>query len=142
VPPAGVTVRDERPPEEELVALYTAVGWTAYSRDPAVLVQAVAGSACVLAARSPDAQLVGLSRALTDDAVVVYIQDVLVHPGWQRRGVGRALLTAVLDRYRGLRQRVLLSDDAPGQRAFYEALGFREIRDHAAGHLRAFVMIS
>ena len=33
----------------------------------------------------------------------------------------------------------LLTDDEPGQRAFYESLGFAETRDFDDGSLRAFV---
>jgi hypothetical protein len=53
--------------------------------------------------------------------------------------VGRALVQAVLDRYRTVRQKVLLTDDEPGQRAFYEALGYAEIRAYDQGAPRAFV---
>ena len=53
--------------------------------------------------------------------------------------MGRALVRAVLDRYASVRQKVLLTDDEPGQRAFYESLGYREIRDYGPGTLRAFV---
>lgn len=49
------------------------------------------------------------------------------------------LPTTVLDRYRAVRQEVLLTDDEPGQRAFCESLGYAEIRDHGPGTLRAFV---
>jgi hypothetical protein len=34
---------------------------------------------------------------------------------------------------------MLLTDDAPRQRAFYESLGFAETRDYQDGALRAFV---
>lgn len=34
---------------------------------------------------------------------------------------------------------VLLTDDEPGQRAFYESLGFAETRDFDDGSLRALV---
>jgi hypothetical protein len=37
---------------------------------------------------------------------------------------------------------MLLTDDEPGQRAFYESLGYAEIRDHGEGTLRAFVRIA
>jgi GNAT superfamily N-acetyltransferase len=123
-------------PLEELVELYAAVGWTAYQ--PELLRQGVAGSSYVVTARL-DGRLVGLARAISDDATICYLQDVLVHPDAQRRGIGRALVRAMLDRYRAVRQKVLLTDDEPAQRAFYESLGYAEIRDFGPGTLRSFV---
>jgi GNAT superfamily N-acetyltransferase len=123
---------------DELVALYDAVGWSAYTRSPATLRAAVDGSSYLVAARR-GGQLVGLARAVSDGATVCYLQDVLVLPGEQRHGIGRALVQAVLDRYRTVRQKVLLTDDEPGQRAFYERLGYQELRDYGDGTLRAFV---
>ena len=57
------------------------------------------------------------------------MQDVLVRPEWQRTGVGRWLMDEVFAPYMHVRQQVLMTDDEPRQRAFYEALGFAEIRD-------------
>lgn len=123
---------------DELLALYESVGWSAYTRDPELLRAAVAGASCTVTARR-GGKLVGLARALSDGATICYLQDVLVHPAEQRRGIGRALVEAVLDRYRTVRQKVLLTDDEPGQRAFYESLGYAEIRDYGPGTLRCFV---
>ncbi len=123
---------------DELVALYSAVGWSVYTADPATLGAAVRGSSFVVAARD-SGRLVGLARVVSDDASICYLQDVLVEPGHQREGVGRRLVQAILDRYPHVRQKVLVTDDEPGQRAFYEALGYREVRDHGNGSLRAFV---
>jgi GNAT superfamily N-acetyltransferase len=124
--------------ESELVALYSAVGWSAYTADPATLGAAVRGSSFVVAARDGD-RLVGLARVVSDDASICYLQDLLVEPEHQREGIGRRLVQAVLDRYPHVRQKVLVTDDDPAQRAFYEALGYREVRDHGNGSLRAFV---
>jgi GNAT superfamily N-acetyltransferase len=126
---------------DELVGLYAAVGWTAYTKDPELLVAAVRGSTYVVAARR-DGRLVGLARALSDGATICYLQDILVHPDAQRAGVGRALVGAVRERFGQVRQQVLITDDEPGQRAFYESLGFTEIRDFGEGTLRAFVRFS
>lgn len=123
---------------DELVALYGAVGWSAYTRDPGLLARAVAGSSYVVTARRAG-RLVGLARAISDGVTICYLQDVLVLPDEQRHGIGRALVRAVLDRYASVRQKVLLTDDEPGQRAFYESLGYVEIRDFGEGTLRAFV---
>lgn len=122
----------------EVVALYRAVGWTSYADQPEVLQVALAGSSLVVTARR-SGRLVGLARVLSDGASICYLQDVLVHPDEQRRGVGRRLVLAALQPYARVRQKVLLTDDAPGQRAFYESLGYTEIHEHADGSLRAFV---
>jgi GNAT superfamily N-acetyltransferase len=73
-----------------------------------------------------------------DGLTIVYLQDLLVRPEAQRGGIGRDLLTHLLEPYADVRQKVLLTDTEPTQRAFYEALGFTELRDHEP-ELRAFV---
>ncbi|MFJ4219913.1 GNAT family N-acetyltransferase [Curtobacterium luteum] len=135
-----VTIAGTDPSPDELVDLYRAVGWSAYTRDPDLLVAAVAGSHGVVTARE-DGVLVGLARTVSDGATIVYVQDVLVHPDHQRTGVGRALLGEVLRRYAHVRQTVLLTDAEPGQRAFYESLGFVETHDVGPAPLRSFVLL-
>lgn len=129
---------DDRPSREELVELYDAVGWSAYTSDPDVLEAAVRGSTHVVTARHGD-DLLGLARVVSDGASIAYLQDVLVRPELQREGVGRQLVQAALEPFAHCRQKVLLTDDEPRQRAFYESLGYAEIRDHGDGSLRAFV---
>jgi GNAT superfamily N-acetyltransferase len=123
---------------DEVVELYRSVGWSAYAEDAVRLSAALHGSSRVVMARLGD-RLVGLARVVSDGASICYLQDVLVHPASRRAGVGRALVLAALEPYASVRQKVLLTDDDPGQRAFYESLGFCETRDFRSGTLRAFV---
>jgi GNAT superfamily N-acetyltransferase len=129
---------NESPETGELLALYDAVGWTAYTREPKALRAAVAGSSFVVTARRGP-RLVGLARAISDGVSDCYLQDVLVAPDQQRLGIGRALVEAVLARYSGVRRKVLLTDDEPRQKAFYESLGCTDIRDISGGPIRVFV---
>jgi GNAT superfamily N-acetyltransferase len=126
------------PARDELAELYDAVGWVAYTRDLDALDRALQGSSLVVTARR-DGRLVGLARIVSDGATIAYLQDILVRPEEQRGGVGGRLVTAVLAPFASVRQKVLLTDDEPGQRAFYESLGFAETRDFEDGSLRAFV---
>lgn len=122
--------------------LYRSVGWSAYTKDPDALIGALAGSSTVVVARdgaSGTDQLIGLARVISDGVSIAYLQDVLVRPDAQRGGLGRRLVEAALEPYSGVRQKVLLTDDEPAQRAFYESLGYSEIRDFGEGTLRAFV---
>lgn len=123
---------------EELLELYAAVGWTAYTSAPESLEAAIEGSTRVVTARYGD-DLLGLARVISDGASIAYLQDVLVRPELQRDGVGRALVKAAMEPFEHVRQKVLLTDSEPGQRRFYEALGYTEIRDYEDGQLRAFV---
>lgn len=129
---------------DEVLDLYASVGWSAYTREPARLRAALAGSHRVVVARAPDgdgAALVGLARSISDGATIVYLQDILVRPAAQRTGLGRELVQTLLSAYPGLRQQVLITDTEPGQRAFYESLGLTEAHDMSPG-LRAFVRLS
>src|SRR5690606_15474266 len=72
--------------DEELVGLYASVGWTAYTKDREALRRGVDNSSCVITARR-DGALIGLARAVSDDATICYLQDVLVHPGHRRGGI-------------------------------------------------------
>ncbi|PYY56533.1 GNAT family N-acetyltransferase [Curtobacterium sp. MCSS17_011] len=135
------TISDERPGTDELVALYEAVGWTAYTQDPAALTAAISGSHTVLTARDDAGQLLGLVRVVSDGVTIAYVQDVLVLPSAHRSGVGGALLDTVLQRYAGVRQTVLLTDAEAGLRAFYESRGFVEVHDVEPQPLRSFVLL-
>ena len=123
---------------DSVLSLYAAVGWTAYTKDPDTLVAAIDGSTAIFTA-TDDGALVGLARVISDGATICYLQDLLVHPASQRRGIGTALVTAALAAFPAVRQKVLLTDDEPEQRAFYEALGFAEASALSTGVLRAFV---
>lgn len=133
-----VVVERSTPGTAEAVELYRAVGWSGYADDPQTLAGALRGSTCVITARR-GGDLVGLARVVSDGATIAYLQDVLVHPDHHRAGIGRRLVGAAFEPFAHVRQKVLLTDDEPGQRAFYEALGFTAAADHPQGPLRSFV---
>lgn len=121
-----------------VLELYDSVEWSAYTRDPEALRRAIAGSSLLVVAHDAD-RLVGLARVISDGASICYLQDVLVAPTHRRRGIGRALVIRALAPYASVRQKVLLTDDEPGQKAFYESLGYAQVGGDAAAESRAFV---
>lgn len=73
-------------------------------------------------------ELVGMARVVGDGVTVAYIHDLLVDPEHQRRGIGRALLTEVLDETSHIRQVYITTDDPLWNRhvvKLYRSLGFR-----------------
>lgn len=114
--------------EAEILDLYASVGWTAYTDDPAALRNGFANSLLTLAAYE-EATLAGLIRAVGDGHTVVFVQDILVRPQFQRRGIGSALHRAVLNQYANVRQIELATDDTPKTTAFYHSMGFQELTE-------------
>lgn len=125
-------------PLNDVLALYGAVGWLAYTKDPNNLRRALEGSSTLVAAHD-GTTLVGLARVVSDDASICYLQDILVLPSHHRRGIGRALAERALEQYPHVRQKVLITDDEPQQKAFYEALGYTHTEEFQGGSIRAFI---
>ena len=120
--------------EPEILSLYKSVGWSAYYTKPEILRQAFEGSLCVCGAYLEE-RLVGLIRVVGDGQTVIFIQDVLVHPDYQRQGIGTMLIGQIKARYHHVRQMHLMTDDTPRTVRFYKSAGFIPVED---AHARAF----
>lgn len=104
-----------------ILSLYRANDWS-HAADPERLQTAIRlSSFAVVAIR--DGAVVGFARAMSDGAFAVYIADVLVLPEHQRQGIGRALVTKLLDRYplERFHHQVLVAER--GAEGFYDRLG-------------------
>lgn len=109
--------------KNNLEKLYSSVGWAAYTKNLDVLEQAINHSLQVISAWNED-ELIGLIRVIGDGFTIIYVQDILVHPSYQDKKIGTELMTKVLNNYPEVRQKVLLTEDAPDVRHFYEKFGF------------------
>lgn len=108
----------------DLTKLYNSVGWFAYTNTRVNLMAAVANSLMVVSAWA-DNQLVGLVRVVGDGQTIIFIQDILVDPKFQNQHIGTELMNRVLSQYPAVRQKVLLTEEAPDVRHFYEKFGFK-----------------
>jgi len=121
---------------DQILNLYQSVGWTAYTQAPKTTLAALQGSVVLWALA--DAQLIGLARGITDGHTILYIQDILVDPRYQRQHVGTELVHRFLQHHDHIGQTVLLTDPDAATAAFYQSLGFLEVTPKAYG--RAFVL--
>ncbi|MCR1231900.1 GNAT family N-acetyltransferase [Streptococcus suis] len=111
---------------QAVLDLYASVGWTGYTSRPEMLEKALKHSLFVLAAFDGD-RLVGLLRAVGDGHSIVFIQDILVLPTYQRQGIGRHLLEQAVTHFPGIYQLHLLTDNTEKTRSFYEAIAFTAV---------------
>jgi ribosomal protein S18 acetylase RimI-like enzyme len=127
-------------PLEQLLALYNSVNWLLYTnevnRDK--LVTAVRNSTYVVSAWQED-QLIGLARGLSDDVSIFFLQDILIRPEYQNRGIGRTLLANCLERFKHVRAKVLMTDNEKKQLKFYKSMGFENTKEITRFTLNVFV---
>lgn len=78
-------------------------------------------------------RLVAAGRALSDGLDCAYIADVAVHPDHQGRGVGREVVSRLVDMADGHNKVMLYA--IPGTERFYRRLGFLPLNTaHAIWH--------
>ena len=109
--------------EAEILGLYTSVGWTNYTDNPEMLKNAYLNSLKIYGAYV-DGKLVGIIRVVGDGYSVIFIQDLLVHPDFQRNGIGTLLLKRMLKEYENVYQMHLITEDSEKTISFYKSLGF------------------
>lgn len=115
----------------EVHALFCTAGWCVESEgeDLSWAVKMLRGT-FLLAGYRADGKLVAFGRAISDGACDAYIQDIVVHPDFRRRGLGRDLVMVLASglRARGITWTALVA--APGTEKFYIDSGFEVMEGH------------
>lgn len=115
-------------PLEQLINSYNSVGWSAYTAQPAILNQAIINSLDVITAWQ-NQRLIGLIRTVGDGQTILYIQDLLVAPGFQQQGIGTKLMQQVLNKLKNIRQKLLLTENETQTFSFYQKQGFIDTKE-------------
>lgn len=120
-----VNVKDNCLDLETYLKLRASVGWKKLSEEQAIM--ALKNSIYTVTAYIDD-KVVGMGRMVGDGAVICYIQDLVVHPSYQKLGVGDALMNKLLDHAKSLRlpdtELMLCLMCAKGRESFYTRYGF------------------
>lgn len=120
-----------RIPFEKLLDLYNSVGWTAYTKDLNVMKKLLPGALSYTSAWDGD-RLVGLIRTVGDGCSILYIQDLLVHPDYQRQGIGQTLVTQTVAAAENIRQIFLSAENTEKTVQFYRSVGFVTMEETGA----------
>ena len=76
-------------------------------------------------------ELVAYIRLVGDGYSVIFVQDLLVRPDYQRQGIGTKLLEEALATFPHVYQRLLVTERSEKNLAFYQSLGFVELSEQA-----------
>ena len=100
--PSTINIIARKPTLKEYQHLTSSVGWSMYSSDDVVTKLLAAPVFAIIAEDSATNKAVGCALLLSDNASFYYIKDVVVHPDWQNKHVGTALMkeiTGWLEKY-------------------------------------------
>lgn len=111
---------------KSISSLYESAGWFDYTEDLEKLEEAFKNSLKIISAWHEE-KLIGLIRVVGDGLTIIYIQDIVVLPEYQGNGIGRGLIYSVLDEYKDVKQKILISEDRDSSIEFYKNIGFKSI---------------
>jgi GNAT superfamily N-acetyltransferase len=108
----------------DVVHGYLSTSYWAQGRSRATVERSIQHSLCFGAYHG--GRQVGFGRAVTDCAVFAYLADVFVIPEFQRRGIGKTIVRAMMEhpRLHGLHVMLLRTRDAHG---LYRQFGFEAL---------------
>jgi GNAT superfamily N-acetyltransferase len=90
--PSNIHITARTPSIEEYRNLINAVGWQCSSNNAMVEKLLKAALFAVVAEDSDKSGTIGCALLLGDDASFYYVKDVVVHPQWQCKQIGTALM--------------------------------------------------
>jgi GNAT superfamily N-acetyltransferase len=123
----------ERPPEAaDYRRLRRSVGWEDLEEEAVIAGLRNALYSLTVVFRG---ETVGCGRVVGDGAIYFYIQDVIVEPGLQGRGLGRCIMDRVMGfiRHNARHNSFIGLMAASGAARFYERYGFKERPDDRPG---------
>lgn len=117
---------DVIPPMELIIELYNGSGIIRPTSDPYRIEKMYANSNLVISAWEGE-RLIGISRSLTDFAHCCYLADLVVKKDFQKKGIGKALISLIKQKTGPQTNLILLS--APGAMEYYPKTGFRKVEN-------------
>ena len=118
-------------PEDEIVNLYKSGGWWKDHYDKSAIGHLIKGSfvfAVVIDKKTE--KTISMGRVLSDGVSDGYIQDLVVLPEYRKKGIGKKLITSLIEycKSKNINWIALISE--PNQEEFYKKIGFKEMKNY------------
>jgi predicted N-acetyltransferase YhbS len=108
---------------QEFIGLRKAVGWGCPGEE--AVKNGLCGNLFSVCAEH-EGRIVGHGRIIGDGAFTLYIQDIIVLPEYQRRGIGMMIMTGIMEHIKGNYGKGTMVNlmSARGKEDFYRKFGF------------------
>lgn len=124
--PSTIKIMARLPTVQEYQYLTSSVGWSSFTSHGVVTTLLETPVFAVVAEDEATKQVVGCGLVLSDNASFYYIKDVVVHPGWQSKHVGTAMMKALTSwiEKNGADKSLVALITGENLSAFYSKFGF------------------
>lgn len=116
---------DKKVDIDQLLALYESVGWNSYVELKKSAIEKIVLNSHHIIQAFDGKRLIGFVRSISDGVLYAIFQDLIVHPEYQRKGIGTTLVKKILELYESFPRKDYIRLFAePGSESFYHSLGF------------------
>lgn len=114
----------------QLVELYRGAGWWEEDTDDISFLDELVKNTYCFAGAFYEGRMIGMGRAISDGISDAYIQDVTVLPEYRNKGIGGRIIEKIVLHLKANDLKWIGLIGEPGTKAFYERLGFKEMKDY------------
>lgn len=110
---------------KEVQKLWISVGWCGKDEyySPQTVKAAINNTMLLVTARNENRELIGMARVFGDQFFTTYIAELIVHPDYQKCGIGKKLVQKVKEKYK---HTTIMLETFERNRKFFRKCGFRE----------------
>lgn len=122
---------------KEIKEIYKRESWNSYLKDDEKLVRAFDNSLYFLGAFD-DYKLIGFIRCVGDGEHVLLVQDLIIDPEYQLKGIGTYLFKTIMQKYSNVRMFMVITDiDDVVDNKFYKSFNLKEMKAmNMVGYIR------
>ncbi|CEO22378.1 GNAT family N-acetyltransferase [Paraclostridium sordellii] len=122
---------------EEVKDIYKKESWNAYLKDDEKLIRAFDNSLYIMGAFD-NCKLVGFIRCVGDGEHILVVQDLIVEPKYQQRGIGTYLFKTIMQKYSNVRMFMVVTDlEDIVDNKFYKSFNLKKLEDmNMVGYIR------
>ena len=128
-------IEERNPSYDEYKALREAVGWRLTEETST---RKALDNALYSVVALDSNKVVGIGRVIGDDGLYYYIQDLIVNPKYQGKGIGKALMAKLMDFIQSHAHAgsIIGLMATPGLENFYKEFGFTSRPENGTGMYR------
>ena len=122
---------------EEIKDIYKKESWNAYLKDDEKLIRAFDNSLYIMG-EFDNCKLVGFIRCVGDGEHILVVQDLIVEPKYQQRGIGTYLFKTIMQKYSNVRMFMVVTDlEDIVDNKFYKSFNLKKLEDmNMVGYIR------